>query len=138
MITRTASTLLVLAAALAASVRLLRARLLAAVALGAGIVLALVSANIYVMFFNFSWGPVMWVMLGEMFPNQIRGSGLAVSGFSQWIANFGITLTFPMMAAGLGLMAAYSFYAVCAVLSFAFVLFIVRETKGRELEEMTG
>jgi MFS transporter, SP family, sugar:H+ symporter len=100
--------------------------------------LALVSANIYVMFFNFSWGPVMWVMLGEMFPNQIRGSGLAVSGFSQWIANFGITLTFPIMAAGLGLMAAYSFYAVCAVLSFAFVLFIVRETKGKELEEMTG
>ncbi|TRO95567.1 sugar porter family MFS transporter [Glycocaulis profundi] len=100
--------------------------------------LALVSANLYVMFFNFSWGPVMWVMLGEMFPNQIRGSGLAVSGFSQWIANFGITLTFPMMAAGLGLMAAYSFYAVCAVLSFAFVLFIVHETKGKELEEMTG
>ncbi|MGB3727278.1 MAG: sugar porter family MFS transporter, partial [Glaciecola sp.] len=40
--------------------------------------LALVSANVYVFFFNMSWGPVMWVMLGEMFPNQIRGSGLAV------------------------------------------------------------
>ncbi|MEO1203831.1 MAG: sugar porter family MFS transporter, partial [Pseudomonadota bacterium] len=44
--------------------------------------LALVSANVYVVFFNFSWGPVMWVMLGEMFPNQIRGTGLAVSGFA--------------------------------------------------------
>ena len=42
--------------------------------------LALVAANVYVVFFNMSWGPVMWVMLGEMFPNQIRGSGLAVAG----------------------------------------------------------
>ena len=45
--------------------------------------LALISANLYVIFFNLSWGPVMWVMLGEMFPNQIRGSGLAVSGAAQ-------------------------------------------------------
>ena len=50
--------------------------------------IALVSANLYVIFFNASWGPVMWVMLGEMFPNQIRGSGLAISGFAQWISNF--------------------------------------------------
>ncbi|KAA5805052.1 sugar porter family MFS transporter [Alkalicaulis satelles] len=100
--------------------------------------LALVAANVYVMFFNFSWGPVMWVMLGEMFPNQIRGSGLAVSGFAQWIANFAITMSFPIMAAGLGLMAAYSFYATCALISFFFVLVIVRETRGKELEQMTG
>lgn len=100
--------------------------------------LALVSANIYVMFFNFSWGPVMWVMLGEMFPNQIRGSALAVSGFAQWIANFGITMSFPIMAAGLGLMTTYSFYAVCALISFFFVWAIVRETRGKELEQMTG
>ena len=46
--------------------------------------LALVAANVYVIFFNMSWGPVMWVMLGEMFPNQIRGSGLAVAGAAQW------------------------------------------------------
>ena len=50
--------------------------------------IAVVAANLYVIFFNFSWGPVMWVMLGEMFPNQIRGSALAVSGFVQWFANF--------------------------------------------------
>jgi len=48
----------------------------------AGLV-ALVSANLYVIFFNLSWGPVMWILLGEMFPNQIRGSGLAVAGFAQ-------------------------------------------------------
>ncbi|MGK9726694.1 MFS transporter, partial [Salmonella enterica subsp. enterica] len=56
-------------------------------------VLALVAANAYVVFFNVSWGPVMWVMLGEMFPNQIRGSGLAVAGLAQWTANFVITWT---------------------------------------------
>lgn len=100
--------------------------------------LALVAANVYVMFFNFSWGPVMWVMLGEMFPNQIRGSGLAVSGLFQWTANFAITMTFPIMLASIGLAGAYGFYAVFAAISIAFVLFMVRETRGRELEEMEG
>jgi SP family sugar:H+ symporter-like MFS transporter len=67
-------------------------------------------ANLYVMLFNFSWGPVMWVMLGEMFPNQIRGSGLAISGLAQWLSNFGITMTFPMLLAGVGLGGAYGLY----------------------------
>ncbi|MFN3946149.1 MAG: sugar porter family MFS transporter [Allosphingosinicella sp.] len=100
--------------------------------------LALVSANIYVVFFNFSWGPVMWVMLGEMFPNQIRGSGLAVSGFAQWFSNFGITMTFPILLASIGLMGAYGLYALGAVVSFIFVRAMVHETRGRELEEMAG
>lgn len=100
--------------------------------------LALVAANVYVMFFNFSWGPVMWVMLGEMFPNQIRGSGLAVSGLFQWTSNFAITMTFPIMLASIGLAGAYGFYAVFAAISIVFVLFMVRETRGRELEEMEG
>jgi len=99
---------------------------------------ALVAANLYVIFFNFSWGPVMWVMLGEMFPNQIRGSALAVSGFAQWIANFGITMTFPMMLGSVGLGGAYSLYAVCALISVGFILKFVKETKGIELEEMQG
>lgn len=99
---------------------------------------ALVAANAYVAFFNFSWGPVMWVMLGEMFPNQIRGSGLAVSGFAQWIANFGITMTFPIMLAGIGLSGAYGFYAASAAVSVVFVWLLVRETKGIELEDMQG
>ena len=55
------------------------------------------AANAYVVFFNASWGPVMWVALGEMFPNQVRGAGLGVSGFFQWISNFAITMTFPLM-----------------------------------------
>ena len=100
--------------------------------------LALVAANLYVFFFNASWGPVMWVMLGEMFPNQIRGSGLAVSGLAQWGSNFGITMTFPILLGSIGLMGAYSLYALAAVLSVFFVIRYVHETRGLELEEMEG
>lgn len=98
--------------------------------------LALVSANAYVFFFNLSWGPVMWVMLGEMFPNQIRGVGLAVSGLAQWMCNFLITMTFPLLLTGIGLAGAYGLYALGALLSVFFVLKMVHETKGKELEEM--
>jgi SP family sugar:H+ symporter-like MFS transporter len=101
-------------------------------------ILALISANVYVMIFNGSWGPVMWVMLGEMFPNQIRGSGLAVAGLSQWVTNFAITMTFPIFLASIGLMGAYGLYAGCAVISAVFVHRMVHETRGLELEEMKG
>ena len=103
-------------------------------------VIALIAANLYVIFFNASWGPVMWVALGEMFPNQVRGSGLAVSGFFQWISNFAITMTFPIMlsTAWIGLTGAYGFYAISALISAFFVMKFVRETKGMELEDMTS
>jgi len=100
--------------------------------------IALISANLYVVFFNFSWGPVMWVMLGEMFPNQMRGSALAVAGLAQWLANFGISVSFPAMAAGLGLPITYGFYAACALISYFLVQAWVKETRGRELEDMQG
>ncbi|MBA3512470.1 sugar porter family MFS transporter [Sphingomonas sp.] len=100
--------------------------------------LALIAANLYVIFFNGSWGPVMWVMLGEMFPNQIRGSALAVAGFAQWFSNYLIAQSFPIMAAVLGLAISYSFYAVSAVISFFLVQKFIHETKGKELEEMPG
>jgi SP family sugar:H+ symporter-like MFS transporter len=80
----------------------------------------------------------MWVMLGEMFPNQIRGSGLAVSGLFQWSSNFVITMTFPIMLAGIGLAGAYGFYALSAAFSAIFVIKYVYETKGIELEDMKG
>ena len=100
--------------------------------------LALVAANVYVVFFNASWGPVMWVMLGEMFPNQIRGTGLAVSGLAQWLSNFGITITFPVLLTTVGLAGAYGLYTVAAAVSVAFVLKMVHETRGIELEDMRG
>nr|MBH1358928.1 sugar porter family MFS transporter [Stenotrophomonas maltophilia] len=100
--------------------------------------LALVAANAYVVFFNLSWGPVMWVMLGEMFPNQIRGSALAVAGAAQWTSNFVVTVTFPMLLAAAGLAATYGIYLVAAIISVIFVVRHVHETKGKELEQMEG
>jgi len=101
-------------------------------------VLALVAANVYVIFFNGSWGPVMWVMLGEMFPNQIRGSALAVAGAAQWSSNFAITMTFPILLTSIGLAGAYGLYTIAAIVSVFFVLRYVHETKGKELEQMQG
>lgn len=100
--------------------------------------IAVIAANLYVIFFNVSWGPVMWVMLGEMFPNQIRGSALAVCGFAQWFANYLIAQSFPVMASNWGLAASYTFYGVCAVISFFLVQRFIQETKGKELEAMEG
>lgn len=100
--------------------------------------IALIAANVYVVFFNMSWGPIMWVMLGEMFPNQIRGSALAVAGFAQWIANAAISVSFPTMATSPGLAVTYVLYAIAAFVSFFFVRSLVSETRGRELEDMQG
>ena len=99
---------------------------------------ALIAANVYVVFFNLSWGPVMWVMLGEMFPNQMRGSALAVAGAAQWLANFAVSSSFPWMAKNIDLPVTYAAYTMFALLSFIFVMRSVKETKGRELEDMVG
>jgi SP family sugar:H+ symporter-like MFS transporter len=96
---------------------------------------ALFAANAYVVFFGVSWGPVVWVLLGEMFSNQIRAAALSVAAAAQWLANFAVSTTFPALAS-IGLSFAYGLYAAFAVLSFFFVLGMVRETKGRELEDM--
>jgi SP family sugar:H+ symporter-like MFS transporter len=80
----------------------------------------------------------MWVMLGEMFPNQIRGTGLAVGGLAQWESNFGVTITFPVLLVPVGLVGAYGLYTAGAVLSIFLVMKMVHETRGLELEEMRG
>ena len=97
---------------------------------------ALIAANAYIFCFGVSWGPVMWVMLGEMFQNQFRGAALSVSGFVQWISNFAITMTFPILLGSFGLGGAYGLYATFAAISIVFVVKLVRETKGKPLEEM--
>lgn len=99
---------------------------------------ALLAANIYVIFFNLSWGPVMWVMLGEMFPNRMRGSALAIAGAAQWLANFLVSSSFPWLAKNAGLTATYAAYTGFALLSLLFVRTMVQETKGIELEAMEG
>ncbi len=102
---------------------------------GAGLV-ALLAANIYVFCFGFSWGPVVWVLLGEMFNNKIRASALSLGAGVQWVANFAVSTTFPPIAYNLGLGFAYGLYAGFAALSFLFVIGFIKETKGMELEDM--
>ncbi|ABS04956.1 sugar porter family MFS transporter [Kineococcus radiotolerans] len=97
--------------------------------------IGVIAANVYVISFGATWGPVVWVLLGEMFPNRIRAAGLAVAAAAQWLANFAISTSFPSLAK-LGLQYAYGLYAVIALLSFVFVRRAVQETKGRELEEI--
>ena len=96
--------------------------------------IALVAANLFVISFGASWGPVVWVLLGEMFPNTIRAKALGLAAAAQWIANFLITVTFPPMS-GFSLPLTYAMYALFAALSFWFVMTKVPETNGMSLEE---
>ncbi|TXS57111.1 sugar porter family MFS transporter [Streptomyces sp. t39] len=98
-------------------------------------VVALVAAHVFVLFFALSWGVVVWVFLGEMFPNRIRAAALGVAASAQWIANWAITASFPSLA-DWNLSGTYIIYTVFAVLSIPFVLKFVKETKGKALEEM--
>lgn len=77
-------------------------------------IIALVSANLYIVGFGLSWGPVMWVLLGEMFPNRLRGAALSLAGLTQWLANFLVTMTFPLLLTAIGLGGAYGIYAFFA------------------------
>ena len=99
--------------------------------------LALVAANLYIVGFGISWGPVMWVLLGEIFPNQLRGAALSIAGLVQWGANFLVTISFPVLLAGIGLGGAYGIYAAFAAFSGFYAWRWIRETKGRTLEEMS-
>ena len=101
---------------------------------GASGMIALIAANLFVVAFGMSWGPVVWVLLGEMFPNRIRAAALGLAAAGQWAANWVITVTFPGLREHLGL--AYGFYGLCAILSGLFVWKWVMETKGVSLEDM--
>jgi SP family sugar:H+ symporter-like MFS transporter len=99
-------------------------------------VAGLTAANLYIVAFAVSWGPVMWVLLGEMFPNRMRGAALAVSGATNWVTNFVVTVTFLPLLNAAGLAGAYALYAVAAVLSLPFVWALVTETRGKTREQM--
>jgi SP family sugar:H+ symporter-like MFS transporter len=96
---------------------------------------ALVAAHVFVLFFALSWGVVVWVFLGEMFPNKIRAAALGVAASAQWIANWAITASFPSLS-DWNLSGTYVIYACFALVSIPFVLIFVKETKGKTLEEM--
>lgn len=105
---------------------------------GSSGIIALVAANLYVTFFAATWGPVMWVMLGEMFNNRIRGVAIAICGLAQWGANFIVCWSFPVLAGknGIGVGPTYLLYTAFAAFSIFFVAKFVTETRGKTLESM--
>lgn len=100
--------------------------------------LALIGANAFVVFFALSWGPIMWIMLAEMFPNRMRAMALAIGTASNWIFNFIVTFSFEPMTKQVGLSWLYGLFALFAFASFFFVLRKIPETKNQSLESMTG
>ncbi|MGB8099547.1 MAG: D-xylose transporter XylE [Terracidiphilus sp.] len=103
---------------------------------------ALIAMLVYTAGFAVSWGPVTWVLLSEIFPNQIRGKAMAVAVAAQWIANFLVSWTFPMLDKNPYLVQhfnhgfAYWIYGVMGILAALFMWKMVPETKGRTLEQM--
>lgn len=104
-----------------------------------------VSIMVYSASFMFSWGPICWVLIAEIFPNTIRSQAVAIAVAFQWIFNFIVSSTFvPMYNMSLGDMGdkfghcfAYALYGVICVLAALFVYKLVPETKGKTLEDMT-
>ncbi len=105
-----------------------------------------ISIMIYSASFMFSWGPICWVLISEIFPNTIRGAAVAIAVAFQWIFNFIVSSTFvPMynmelgsMGQKFGHMFAYGLYALMCVVAAWFVYRLVPETKGKTLEDMTS
>jgi sugar porter (SP) family MFS transporter len=92
--------------------------------------------GLYIVFFAFSLGPIVWLMISEIFPYRIRAQAIAVSTAANWAANFVVSLTFPVLRDGLGSSATFFLYAVMGVATLIFVVVKVPETKGRTLEEI--
>lgn len=107
-------------------------------------IVSVVSIMVYSASFMFSWGPICWVLIAEIFPNTIRGAAVAIAVAFQWIFNFIVSSTFvPMynMTAGdmgekFGHMFAYALYGIICVIAAIFVWKLVPETKGKTLEDM--
>ena len=106
-----------------------------------GSIAALIFMLFYTASFAMSWGPVCWVLLAEMFPNSIRGA-MSIAVAAQWIANWIVSLSFPMMNDNLWLTSkfnhgfSYWIYGIMGVVSAIFIWKMVPETKGKTLEEM--
>ncbi|WP_426462055.1 D-xylose transporter XylE [Staphylococcus equorum] len=102
---------------------------------GAFGITTLIFLVIYTASFMMSWGPIIWVLLSEIFPNRIRSGAMAIAVAVQWLANFTITSTYPSMMDISGTMT-YGFYALMSILSGLFVWKFIPETKGKTLEEL--
>jgi SP family xylose:H+ symportor-like MFS transporter len=106
--------------------------------------LALICMLVYIAGFAMSWGPVTWVLLSEIYPNQIRGKAMAIAVAAQWIADYVVSATFPILKDSPALMARfdggfpYFIYGVMSILAALFIWKFVPETKGRTLEQMSS
>jgi SP family arabinose:H+ symporter-like MFS transporter len=90
----------------------------------------------YIAFFALSQGAVIWVYIGEVFPNAVRSKGQGVGNASHWIMNTIIAIEFPVLATRMGRGAPFVFFAVMTVVQFLVVLFTYPETKGQTLEAL--
>jgi SP family sugar:H+ symporter-like MFS transporter len=93
---------------------------------------ALIAVNVFAIAFGITWGPVMWVMLSELFDSRIQSMAVAVCTALNWLTNWAVTRTFPLLA-DVGLGFAYSLYAAFAILALLFVWKALPETRGRTL-----
>lgn len=99
-------------------------------------VVTVVAMTIYIAVFSATWGPVMWVMIGEIFPLNIRGLGNSFSSVINWAANMVVSLTFPPLLNFFGTGSLFIVYAVLCFVAIIFVHFKVFETRNRSLEEI--
>jgi MFS transporter, SP family, arabinose:H+ symporter len=90
----------------------------------------------YIAFFALSQGAVIWVYIGEVFPNAVRSKGQGVGNASHWIMNTVIALTFSVIANSMGRGAPFIFFSAMTVVQFLTVLFTYPETKGQTLEAL--
>jgi sugar porter (SP) family MFS transporter len=90
----------------------------------------------YIAFFALSQGAVIWVYIGEVFPNAVRSKGQGVGNASHWIMNTIIALEFPVLVAQIGRSAPFTFFAILTGVQFVVVLFVYPETKGQTLEAL--
>ena len=99
--------------------------------------MCMISIMVYSASFMFSWGPICWVLIAEVFPNTIRGAAVAIAVAFQWIFNWIVRTSFVPLANSMGYWFTYGLYGVICVLAAVFVWRLVPETKGKTLEDMT-
>ena len=99
--------------------------------------MCMISLMVYSASFMFSWGPICWVLIAELFPNTIRGAAVAIAVAFQWIFNWIVSTSFVPLSNSLGFLFTYGMYGVICVLAAVFVWKLVPETKGKTLEDMT-
>ena len=103
---------------------------------GSWATITLIAVYLFYLAFCGTWGPAMWVVLGEIFPNNIRAMAMAVATAFNWIGNFLVSTTFPSFQHSIGLGGTYLIYGIFAAISFIFVTKGMPETAGVELEDM--